>query len=336
MAFILSCVFRSLDTETIFMALVICWVLLTPLIRSRISLIFAKDCASFPDYLKGFQECLDRPAQLLNGFLRQFLTGHDLGIQFRIFLMDIGNQFRLEPGDIRDLDSIGVAVACGMAGIISGVVTMTALGSTLINVIVPLAQKNILFALFLTMLACIVLGMGVPTTANYVIMATITAPILIEMGIPMLAAHMFVFYFGIVADITPPVALAAYAGAAIAKCNPMKAGLNATKLAITAFIIPYIFALNPKMLLVIGDPTVMDIVLIIISSFAGILGVSAGMEGYLLKKLAIWQRIVIVAAGLMLIYPGWVTDLIGILVIAALGLMQYIQKKSEEHHHAKA
>ena len=232
--------------------------------------------------------------------------------------------------------SIGVAVACGMAGIISGVVTMTALGSTLINVIVPLAQKNILFALFLTMLACIVLGMGVPTTANYVIMATITAPILIEMGIPMLAAHMFVFYFGIVADITPPVALAAYAGAAIAKCNPMKAGLNATKLAITAFIIPYIFALNPKMLLVIGDPTVMDIVLIIISSFAGILGVSAGMEGYLLKKLAIWQRIVIVAAGLMLIYPGWVTDLIGILVIVALGLMQYIQKKSEEHHHAKA
>ena len=146
--------------------------------------------------------------------------------------------------------SIGVAVACAMAGIISGVVSMTALGTTLVAVIVPLAQKSVFLALFCTMAACIVLGMGVPTTANYVIMATITAPILIKMGLPTLAAHMFVFYFGIVADITPPVALAAYAGSAIAHSNPLKTGVAATKLAIGAFIIPYIFALNPSLLFI--------------------------------------------------------------------------------------
>ena len=142
-------------------------------------------------------------------------------------------------------NTIGVAVACGMAGLISGVVTMTALGQLLINTLVPIAQNSTFLALFLTMICCIILGMGVPTTANYVIMATITAPILIKMGIPVLAAHMFVFYFGIVADITPPVALAAYAGAAIAKCNPLKTGVTATRLAITAFIVPYIFAYSP-------------------------------------------------------------------------------------------
>ena len=195
-------------------------------------------------------------------------------------------------------NTIGVAVACGMAGLISGVVTMTALGQLLINTLVPIAQNSTFLALFLTMVCCIILGMGVPTTANYVIMATITAPILIKMGIPVLAAHMFVFYFGIVADITPPVALAAYAGAAIAKCNPLKTGVNATRLAITAFIVPYIFAYSPEMLF-IGDVKWYDVVLICITAVIGIVGVSAGMEGYMYVKCPWWQRILLLGGGLL-------------------------------------
>jgi len=227
--------------------------------------------------------------------------------------------------------SIGVAAACGVAGIISGVVSMTALGSTLISTIVPLAEKGTFIALFLTMLCCIVLGMGVPTTANYVIMATITAPILIKMGIPILAAHMFVFYFGIVADITPPVALAAYAGSAIAKSNPLKTGITATKLAITAFIVPYIFAYNPHMLLVIGEPTVLEIVQIVITSLVGIFSISAGMVGYMQHKAPIWQRILLVGGGLLLVSPDTLTDIIGFVIVAIMVVIQYVltRKKAQ-------
>ena len=130
--------------------------------------------------------------------------------------------------------AITVAVACAMAGMIAGCITVTGLASILINAIVQMAGDATMIGLLLTMICCIILGMGVPTTANYCIMASTCAPILVQMGFPLVAAHFFVFYFGIVADITPPVALAAYAGAAIAKANPMKTGINATKLAIAA------------------------------------------------------------------------------------------------------
>jgi len=227
-------------------------------------------------------------------------------------------------------NTIGVAVACGMAGLISGVVTMTALGQLLLNTLVPVAENSMFLALFLTMLCCIVLGMGVPTTANYVIMATITAPILIKMGIPALAAHMFVFYFGIVADITPPVALAAYAGSAIAKSNPLKTGITATRLAIAAFIIPYMFAYNPKMLFI--DAGVFDIISIIITSFVGIYAVAAGMEGYMNVKLPWWQRILTLAGGFMLIVPETITDIIGISLVVAIIIIQVIsERKSPDY-----
>ena len=222
-------------------------------------------------------------------------------------------------------NTIGVAVACGMAGLIAGVVTMTALGQLLLNTLVPIAQDSMFLALFLTMLCCIVLGMGVPTTANYVIMATITAPILIKMGIPPLAAHMFVFYFGIVADITPPVALAAYAGSAIAKSNPLKTGVTATRLAIAAFIIPYMFAYNPKMLFI--DAGAFDVISIIITSFVGIYAVASGMEGYHSVKLPWWQRFMILAGGMMLIVPETITDIIGIALVAAVIVLQVIAGK---------
>ncbi len=221
--------------------------------------------------------------------------------------------------------TIGVGIACAISGLISAVVTFTGLSAQLLTTIVPLAEKSTILALFLTMLCCIVLGMGVPTTANYVIMASITAPILVNMGIPMLAAHMFVFYFGIVADITPPVALAAYAGSAIAGSNPLKTGVNATRLAIAAFIVPYIFALNPAMLFI--DTMWYDVVLIIISSLVGMFGISAGLEGYMLCHMKFYERILAIAGGLMLVIPGLVSDLIGLVLVAAMILLQAFERK---------
>ena len=225
-------------------------------------------------------------------------------------------------------NTMGVSLACALAGIVAGVVTLTSLGSTLIDVIVPIAQNNLFIALFLTMVTCIVLGMGVPTTANYLIMATITAPILTEMGLPLLAAHMFVFYFGIVADITPPVALAAYAGSAIAGSNPLKTGVNATRLAITAFIIPYIFAFNPKMLFI--EATVWEVVVIIVTSCIGIFALSSALEGYMLRKLKIYEVLPLIIGGLFMIYPGVVTDVIGVILVAAVVVLQFIEKKHDK------
>ncbi len=220
---------------------------------------------------------------------------------------------------------ITVAAACGVAGIIAGIIGVTGLAYLLFNGIVTLAGNQIIVALFLTMLCCIVLGMGVPTTANYCIMAATCAPILVQMGVPMIAAHFFVFYFGIVADLTPPVALAAYAGAAIAQANPMKTALTSTKLAIGAFIVPYVFALNPAMLFI--DTTWWEVVLICISSVIGIMGVSAALEGYLLGKMRWYERIVSAVGGLLLIYPGWVTDSIGLALFAIVIFSQTVAKK---------
>ena len=216
---------------------------------------------------------------------------------------------------------LSVGVACGMAGIIAGVVTMTGLGQILIGAIVRLANGHLIVALVLTMLCCIVLGMGVPTTANYIIMATTCAPILATgMGMNLMAAHMFCFYFGIVADITPPVALAAYAGSAIAKAPPMKTAVNATKLAIAAFLVPYIFAFNNAMLFINTKP--LDVVLVIISSTLGMLLIAIGMVGYFLRDTNMLVRLGCVAGGLLLVYPGTVTDLIGLAVLVAVFLLQ--------------
>ena len=222
---------------------------------------------------------------------------------------------------------ITVAAACGVAGMIAGTLTMTGLANVMINGIIALAGNQVIIALFLTMLCCIVLGMGVPTTANYCIMAATCAPILVRMGVPQIAAHFFVFYFGIVADLTPPVALAAYAGAAIAQANPMKTAFTATKLAIGAFIVPYVFALNPAMLLV--DTTVPEVVLICITSLVGIFAVSAALEGYVLHHMPVYQRLLSLVGGLMLIYPGWVTDVIGLGLFAIVIVSQVATKKRD-------
>ena len=225
-------------------------------------------------------------------------------------------------------NTIGVAVACSMAGMIVGVVTLTGIGLKLATGLLALSGGVTIVALFFTMIACIILGMGVPTTANYVIMATITAPIVVKLGVPVLAAHMFVFYFGIVADITPPVALAAYAGSAIAHSNPLKTGVTATRIAITAFIIPYVFAFNPDMLLV--DGSLISAIVITISAFIGMLGIATGMEGFMTTKLNIVQRIMCLLGGIFLIIPGSSTDLIGIILVIIVFAMQHMGTKKTE------
>ena len=223
--------------------------------------------------------------------------------------------------------TITVGAACGVAGIISGTITMTGLANEMINAIVQVAGDKLIIALFLTMLCCIVLGMGVPTTATYCIMAATCAPILTRMGVPILAAHFFVFYFGIVADITPPVALAAYAGSAIAKSNPMRTAFNATKLAIAAFIIPYVFCFSPSMLLIETDT--LSVILIAATSLIGIFAVAAALEGFLLTDMGIAERVILIAGGLMMIIPGMLTDVIGLAIIGVGFVMQVVKKKQK-------
>ena len=230
--------------------------------------------------------------------------------------------------------TISVAAACSMAGIVAGCVTSTGLASDLLRAILSVSGGVKIVALFLTMLCCIVLGMGVPTTANYCIMAATCAPILMsdQIGIKMICAHFFVFYFGIVADITPPVALAAYAGSAIAKSPPMKTAFNATKLAIAAFVVPYIFALNPAMLFQFEagtSPTmkVVQSVLIVITSLAGLFGVAAALNGHLYKPMNPLFRLLIAAGGLCMMIPGNLTDIIGLVVVVGVVVYQRMGAK---------
>ena len=222
--------------------------------------------------------------------------------------------------------AITVAVACSMAGIIAGCITVTGLASILINAIVQLAGNATIIGLVLTMLCCIVLGMGVPTTANYCIMASTCAPILIQLGFPVVAAHFFVFYFGIVADITPPVALAAYAGSAIAKSNPMKTGINATKLAIAAFIVPYIFAYSPALLFE-NISGWWEVAQITASALLGIFAIAASLNGFLYKKIHWALRLVLAIGGLGMMIPGTLTDVVGLALVAAVIVYQKLSAK---------
>ena len=221
---------------------------------------------------------------------------------------------------------LGVAVACGMAGIIVGMITLTGIGLTLGNSLTALAGGNQYLTLIFTMLASIILGMGVPTTANYLITSTIMAGTVMKVvGCDILAAHLFVFYFGIIADITPPVALAAMAGSAIAKSDPFKTGLNAVKLAIAAFIVPYIFVFNNKMLFI--GAQWYDILQIGITSVFGMLGIAAALEGYFTRHAHLLQRLLFLAGGLLLIEPGLMTDILGVIIIIIPILWQDLENK---------
>ncbi|MFA7573541.1 MAG: TRAP transporter permease [Lutispora sp.] len=224
--------------------------------------------------------------------------------------------------------ALGVAIACASAGIIVGTVTLTGLGLKLGNGLVSLAGGNLILTLVFTMITSLILGMGAPTTANYIITSTIAAPAIMKLGVPALAAHMFTFYFGIVADITPPVALAAFAGSAISGGDPLKTGITASKIAIAAFIIPYIFVLSPSILMI--NTTAIGVIQIIITSIIGMLGIGVAMQGYIFTNVNILFRLILFVAGLLSIYPGVYTDAIGIIVIATVLVMQKVKAKKEK------
>ena len=240
-------------------------------------------------------------------------------------------------------NTLSVAVACAMAGNVIGIVSMTGIGQKLIGQILIIVNNpfftatgtSLFVALFFTMISCLVLGLGIPTTANYVIMATITAPMVIRTGaelgivVPVLAAHMFVFYFGIMADITPPVALAGYAASAIAKCDPMKTAFTSTKLAIAAYLVPYMFIFNPHMLLTQIDTTPFQVVQIIITSLIGMFGLAAALEGFMIRKMTFPWRILAFGAGFLLIDPSFWTDFVGVGIIAFIVVIQVLGKKKE-------
>ena len=219
---------------------------------------------------------------------------------------------------------LGVLIACATAGVIIGVVTKTGVGLKLATALLDLAGGNLLPAMFFTMITSLLLGMGVPTTANYVITSTIAAPALVQMGVPVLAGHMFAFYFGIVADVTPPVALAAYAGAGISGADPMKTGVAAAKLAIAAFIVPYIFVLSPELLMI--DATPFTITFACTTAIIGMWGVSIAMIGFCQSKLNALQRLLFFIGGLNMIIPGAVTDDIGVVILAAAFFWQRMNK----------
>ncbi|TDL35289.1 TRAP transporter permease [Jeotgalibacillus sp. S-D1] len=223
--------------------------------------------------------------------------------------------------------ALSVAVATACAGLIVGVVTRTGLGLKLANGLVDLSGGILLLTLFFTMVAAIILGMGSPTTANYVITATIAAPALILLDVPPLAAHLFVFYFGIVADITPPVALAAFAAAGVSGGEPIKTGVNAAKLAIGAFIIPYMFVLSPQLLLI--DTNALEIGISVITALAGMTAIGAAVIGYWYRRVHPIERLLAAAAGLMLIYPEGLTDILGAVLFIALLILQLVWKRKD-------
>ena len=221
---------------------------------------------------------------------------------------------------------LGVLVACASAGIIIGVVTKTGVGLKLASALLDFAGGLMLPTLFFTMITALLLGMGVPTTANYVITSTIAAPALLQLGVPMLAAHMFVFYFGIIADVTPPVALAAYAGSAISGGNPLQTGINASKLAIAAFIIPYIFVLSPVILMMNATP--LSMALALFTALCGMIALSSSLIGHLAADMTLPERILLFLGGLMMIYPEGATDIAGLCILGGSLFVQLRRQKA--------
>ena len=226
--------------------------------------------------------------------------------------------------------TIPVAVACAMAGVIAGCITVTGLASTIINVIVLMAGDFVMVGLVFTMICCLILGMGVPTTANYCIMASTCAPILIQLGIDPICAHFFVFYFGIAADITPPVALAAYAASAIAKSRPMMTAVNATKLGIAKFVVPYIFCFSPVLLMVGDDVTVLTVILNTLSALGGMFGIQCALTNTLFERhINPLFRILLAAGGLGMMIPGAASDVAGLVLILVICGIQFLLARKD-------
>jgi len=224
--------------------------------------------------------------------------------------------------------AVGVAMACAAAGIVIGVTTLTGLGFKFSGIIVDLAGGNVLLLLILIMIAAIILGMGLPSVAGYIMLATLATPALIKMGIPPMVAHLYTFYFAISSNITPPVALAAYAAAGIARANPMSVGFAACRIGLAAFIIPYMMVYGPA-LTMIGTP--IEILLACVSATIGCICLAGFSVGHFYRRnLDVFERVMLLAAAILLIKPGYVTDLIGILLLFLILLK--VRRRSVSSH----
>lgn len=268
------------------------------------------------------------------------------GIVLTIVVSSIRKDTRIGFKDMVDAlvdgarTALAVAAATACAGIIVGVVLKTGLGLGLANGLISAAGGNVLLTLIFTMLASLVLGMGSPTTANYVITSTIAAPAIItlltldldpNMAVPLtvaLSAHLFVFFFGIVADITPPVALAAFAASGISGGDPIKTGVTSAKLAIAAFIIPYMFVFNPALLMI--DSSFMEIIWVTVTALIGMIAIGAGLIGYWYRACKWYERIIITATGFLLIFPETLTDIIGLSLFLLLFVIQYKTQEKDD------
>lgn len=224
-------------------------------------------------------------------------------------------------------DSIMVSCACAAAGLVIGVVLLTGMGNKITSLVLQVSSGSLIVALPITMLASILFGMGLPTVVCYVLLAATAAPSLVEMGVLPLAAHLYIFYFGMLCMVTPPVAFASYAGAAIAKADPMKTGFTAWRFALAGFLLPYMFVYNQSLLLM---GPVVDVVIAIFTASIGIICLAASIIGYFLKETNILQRILLLAAAILLIKPGWVTDILGLLCIGFVVILQLRIKVSDK------
>jgi TRAP transporter 4TM/12TM fusion protein len=220
-------------------------------------------------------------------------------------------------------DALSVAMACACAGIVIGVISLTGLGITFTQAVLALSQNSLFLALLLTAVAGIVLGMGMPTTPAYIVMVSLLVPALIKLGVATPAAHMFAFYFAVLSAITPPVALAVFAAAALAKANMWRAGFEAMRISAAGFIVPFMFAYEPA-LLAIGDWG--TIALATFTATIGVMALAASLYGYLLAPLVAWQRLALVAAAFLLIKPGLVTDSIGLALLGSVAAVQWLAR----------
>lgn len=224
--------------------------------------------------------------------------------------------------------AVSVGIACAMAGIISGVIMGSGLGYRISSILTSVAGTSMLLLLVLTMVVSLIMGMGVPTTAAYLVLASLVAPTMIQLGIPPLAAHMFIFYFGCISSITPPVALAAYAGAGLAGCDPNKTGYKAFRLAFCSFLVPYLFVYNPVLLMEGG---VLDILWSLVTALIGAYLLASGFEGFFFRWSLKWfERPLMILGAVMLIVPGMVTDLVGIAIIVVEFVTEFMFKRSEK------
>ncbi|MDI9370170.1 MAG: TRAP transporter permease, partial [Synergistota bacterium] len=254
------------------------------------------------------------------------------GILITIVVSWLNKETRMTPARfLAALESgaraaLGVACACATVGIIVGTATLTGLGLRIASAIVTLAGGSLMLTLLLTMVACILLGAGLPTTANFIVTSTMAAPALAHLGVPPMAAYMFVLYFGIAADLSPPVALAAYAGAGIAGAEPMRTGMTAVKLALAGFIVPFIYVYNP--ILVLVDFSLFPFIMATITALIGVMLLGMTTIGYYKGELKLWKRVLAFVGAIGLLIPGWQSDLFG---LAILGLIYIIQTKTFEN-----